>query len=42
MGPMMIRNLILNSQSDSDEICCIHCGVEKKEAGEGICYNNSL
>lgn len=33
---MMIRNLLLNSQRDFDETYCIHCGVEKKEAGEGI------
>lgn len=33
---MIIRNLLVNYESDNQSPLCIHCGLERKEKGECI------
>ena len=39
-GPMIIRNLLVNYESDYQCSRCIHCGLEKKEKGERFIYQS--
>ena len=37
---MIIRNLLVNYESDYQCSRCIHCGLEKKEKGERFIYQS--